>query len=106
LQNAQDASLGAPQTGQDLGVLVRTQLGESGQRVRLTVLDQGTGFADHILRRAFEPYVTTKDKGTGLGLAVVKKVADEHGARVELSNRSVDGRIAGAQVSLSFAVAS
>ena len=41
--------------------------------------DNGTGFPDHILKRAFEPYVTTKAKGTGLGLAVVKKIADEHG---------------------------
>jgi nitrogen fixation/metabolism regulation signal transduction histidine kinase len=105
LQNAQDATLGAPRAGPDASVLVRTQLSESGQRVRLSVIDHGSGFAEHILKRAFEPYVTTKDKGTGLGLAVVKKVADEHGARVELSNRSVEGRVAGAQVSLSFAVA-
>jgi nitrogen fixation/metabolism regulation signal transduction histidine kinase len=55
------------------------------------------------LKRAFEPYVTTKDKGTGLGLAVVKKIADEHGTRVEISNRFVDGQLLGAQVSLSFA---
>ena len=41
------------------------------------------GFAENILKRAFEPYVTTKTKGTGLGLAVVKKIADEHGARIE-----------------------
>jgi nitrogen fixation/metabolism regulation signal transduction histidine kinase len=40
-----------------------------------------------------------------LGLAVVKKIADEHGARIELSNRVVDGAVAGAQVSLSFALA-
>jgi nitrogen fixation/metabolism regulation signal transduction histidine kinase len=71
--------------------------------VRLTVLDKGTGFPEHILKRAFEPYVTTKDKGTGLGLAVVKKIADEHGTRVEISNRLVDGQLLGAQVSLSFA---
>jgi hypothetical protein len=36
-------------------------------------------------KRAFEPYVTTKAKGTGLGLAVVKKIADEHGARIDMS---------------------
>ena len=53
--------------------------------MRLTVQDNGTGFPEHILKRAFEPYVTTKAKGTGLGLAVVKKIADEHGARIELS---------------------
>ncbi|PZQ76816.1 MAG: PAS domain-containing sensor histidine kinase, partial [Variovorax paradoxus] len=86
-------------------VIIRTRLADSGQRVRLTVLDSGSGFAPHILQRAFEPYVTTKSKGTGLGLAVVKKIADEHGARVELSNRSADGAVAGAQVSLSFVIA-
>jgi len=69
------------------------------------VQDSGAGFAEHILKRAFEPYVTTKSKGTGLGLAVVKKIADEHGARIELSNRIQDGAVVGAQVSLSFALA-
>ena len=54
--------------------------------------DNGTGFPEHILKRAFEPYVTTKAKGTGLGLAVVKKIADEHGARIDLKNRVEDGR--------------
>jgi nitrogen-specific signal transduction histidine kinase len=48
----------------------------------------GTGFPEHILKRAFEPYVTTKAKGTGLGLAVVKKIADEHGSRIDMSTAS------------------
>ncbi|WP_088959144.1 ATP-binding protein [Variovorax sp. HW608] len=106
LQNAQDAAeANAGRTGHAGEVVIRTRLAESGQRVRLTVQDSGAGFAEHILKRAFEPYVTTKAKGTGLGLAVVKKIADEHGARIELSNRVVDGAVAGAQVSLSFALA-
>ena len=65
--------------------------------------DSGAGFPSHILQRAFEPYVTTKPRGTGLGLAVVKKIADEHGARIELSNRTENDVVRGAQVSLSFA---
>ncbi|MES2975657.1 MAG: ATP-binding protein [Pseudomonadota bacterium] len=101
LQNAQDATEGAPVRK----VTIRTQCNEAAQRVRLSVLDTGTGFPDNILKRAFEPYVTTKAKGTGLGLAVVKKIADEHGARVDLSNRMADGAVQGAQVSLSFAMA-
>ena len=107
LQNAQDAAEAAARGTERAGeVVIRTRLGDSGRRVRLTVQDNGPGFAENILKRAFEPYVTTKTKGTGLGLAVVKKIADEHGARIELSNRIVDGAVAGAQVSLSFALAS
>jgi nitrogen fixation/metabolism regulation signal transduction histidine kinase len=101
LQNAQDATEGSPVRE----VTIRTQWNEAGKRVRLIVQDTGSGFPDHILKRAFEPYVTTKAKGTGLGLAVVKKIADEHGARVDLKNRVEEGAVQGAQVSLSFAVA-
>ena len=101
LQNAQDATEGAAVRE----VVVKTQWNETSRRARLIVQDTGSGFPDHILKRAFEPYVTTKAKGTGLGLAVVKKIADEHGARVDLKNRVEEGIVRGAQVSLSFAVA-
>lgn len=104
VQNAQDATL---QQAESLGVTppaveITIQWVESSKRVRLTVSDSGTGFAAHILQRAFEPYVTTKVRGTGLGLAVVKKIADEHGARIDLANRMDNGMVQGAQVSLSF----
>ena len=101
LQNAQDAT--EPSVKRE--VTIRTQYNSPAKRVRLIVQDTGAGFPEHILKRAFEPYVTTKAKGTGLGLAVVKKIADEHGARIDLKNRLVDEVVAGAQVSLSFAVA-
>ena len=101
VQNAQDAVAGSPEAE----VVLRTRRSDSGQWVRLVVSDSGPGFAENILKRAFEPYVTTKSKGTGLGLAVVKKIMDEHGGRVDLSNRMTEGRVIGAQVSLSFAVA-
>jgi nitrogen fixation/metabolism regulation signal transduction histidine kinase len=85
--------------------------GENGElrAVRLTVMDNGPGFADNVLQRAFEPYITTKSKGTGLGLAVVKKIADEHRASVRIANLrgtasadAADGPVRGARVSLSF----
>jgi nitrogen fixation/metabolism regulation signal transduction histidine kinase len=101
VQNAQDAQEGTTHAV----VTVKTDYSKTSSRVRLSVRDNGSGFAEHILKRAFEPYVTTKVKGTGLGLAVVKKIADEHGARVDISNRAADGVMSGAQVSLSFAVA-
>lgn len=104
LQNAQDAT---EQYAQSQGVApaavqISTRWVEAARRVRLVVSDGGGGFPPHILQRAFEPYVTTKVRGTGLGLAVVKKIADEHGARIDLSNRVEDGVTQGAQVSLSF----
>ncbi|QTN30327.1 HAMP domain-containing protein [Rhodoferax sp. AJA081-3] len=104
LQNAQDASEIAPAVhAEDRSVVVRTQYQRTPGRVRLSVLDCGGGFPEHILKRAFEPYVTTKAKGTGLGLAVVKKIADEHGSRIDIVNRVTDGAVVGAQVSLSLA---
>ncbi len=104
VQNAQDATL---QHAESLGVKppaveIAIQWIESSKRVRLSISDSGIGFAPHILQRAFEPYVTTKVGGTGLGLAVVKKIADEHGARIDLTNRMDNGMVQGAQVSLSF----
>ena len=102
LQNAQDASEGAIAGGAPGTVTVMTTYVPARQRVRLVVRDTGTGFPEDILKRAFEPYITTKARGTGLGLAVVKKIADDHGARITLANHVVAGQVTGAQVSLSF----
>lgn len=104
VQNAQDATL---QQAQSLNIApqpveISTHWTDSSKRVRLSISDSGIGFAPHILQRAFEPYVTTKVRGTGLGLAVVKKIADEHGARIDLANRMDNSMVQGAQVSLSF----
>jgi nitrogen fixation/metabolism regulation signal transduction histidine kinase len=105
--NAQDALAGRP----DPRILVRTELAEidegstRARAVRLSVEDNGPGFAANILRRAFEPYVTTKPSGTGLGLAMVKKIVDEHGARIEVLNRHVGsgvGHAGGAVVTIVF----
>jgi nitrogen fixation/metabolism regulation signal transduction histidine kinase len=101
VQNAQDAVAGQ----KDAPVLIQTRRAASGPWVRLSVIDRGPGFSESILKRAFEPYVTTKAKGTGLGLAVVKKIMEEHGGRVDIHNRVIDGKVVGAQVSLSFEVA-
>ena len=103
VQNAQDATheVAAPRVviATDTvmpRVLPHAQAGDAGHReplVRLTVSDNGGGFPARILTRAFEPYVTTKARGTGLGLAVVKKIVDEHQARIELKNREEGGAV-------------
>ncbi|KAA6124503.1 PAS domain-containing sensor histidine kinase [Cupriavidus cauae] len=111
LQNAQDAVAENVAAGRPAPCIAlhtetveyKDASGESRQAVKLTIADNGPGFAPRILSRAFEPYVTTKAKGTGLGLAMVKKIIDEHGARIELRNRMEGTEVAGAQISILFA---
>ncbi|MBL8350943.1 MAG: HAMP domain-containing protein [Burkholderiaceae bacterium] len=117
IHNLVQNALDAVEQRSDGQVVVSTEAarGDAGElrAVRLKVSDNGGGFSDKVVKRAFEPYVTTKAKGTGLGLAVVKKIADEHGARVRIVNRretaaadgaadADEGPVIGAQVSLSF----
>lgn len=72
--------------------------------VKLSIEDNGSGFSDKILHAAFEPYVTTKPTGTGLGLPMVKKILDEHGASIVLKNLTdpQSGETAGALVEIMF----
>ena len=103
LQNAQDAT--AELNGQRTAhIEVSTEAihyndadGATQTAVSLSISDNGPGFDSKVMARAFEPYVTSKPRGTGLGLPVVKKIIEEHGGRIELQNRK-DG--AGARVSL------
>jgi nitrogen fixation/metabolism regulation signal transduction histidine kinase len=106
VQNALDAV--ADQPSGHVRVATSAAHGARGElrAVRLTIIDNGPGFAENVLQRAFEPYITTKSKGTGLGLAVVKKIADEHRATVRIANLhgsdAADPAVTGARVSLSF----
>jgi nitrogen fixation/metabolism regulation signal transduction histidine kinase len=99
LQNAEDALAGHA----DPQIEVRTE--RVGDRVRLAIADNGGGFAESIMKRAFEPYVTTKPKGTGLGLAIVKKIIDEHHGTVSLENRAGAAGRGGAAVTIALPLA-
>jgi nitrogen fixation/metabolism regulation signal transduction histidine kinase len=85
LQNAQDALAETEQPQ----ITVETAREENS--VRLTVRDNGCGFPETLMARLFEPYVTTKQKGTGLGLAVVKKIIEEHHGRMKIENIQPQG---------------
>ncbi|MEY2824285.1 MAG: hypothetical protein RLZ64_823 [Pseudomonadota bacterium] len=94
LQNAQDAVADIRRSGREPAIQIVTEAfdypdagGQPRTAVRLTVSDNGPGFDPALIKRAFEPYVTSKPKGTGLGLPVVKKIIDEHGGRIEVQNR-------------------
>lgn len=59
--------------------------------VTLKVRDTGPGFAPEIIARAFEPYVTTKPTGNGLGLAVVYRITEDHQGRIRVYNDPTGG---------------
>ena len=89
VQNAQDALESVRAAGRSPSIEVRTGL--DGDRVRLAVSDNGGGFPEELMARIFEPYVTTKPRGTDLGLAIVKKIIDEHHGSVAIENREPRG---------------
>ncbi|MYM21536.1 HAMP domain-containing protein [Duganella sp. FT135W] len=93
LQNAQDAMAELPADAPQARIDVITEAihyqgadGSTRTAVRLAIADNGPGFAPKILARAFEPYVTSKARGTGLGLPMVKKIIEEHGGRIDIQN--------------------
>ena len=55
----------------------------SGGRLAVTVTDTGGGIAPDLLPRVFEPYVTTKAQGLGLGLAIARRIVEAHGGTIE-----------------------
>ena len=89
VQNAQDALENRKNTAEAPLVEVCTEV--AGDKVRLSVTDNGGGFPEEMMARVFEPYVTTKPRGTGLGLAIVKKIVDEHHGELAIENRLAKG---------------
>jgi len=96
LQNALDALVDRRNAE-----IVLAAYGE-GDWVLLSCQDNGPGFPPEVLAHAFEPYFTTKAKGTGLGLAMIKKIVTEHGGEVKIANR--DGGGAGLRIRLCTAM--
>lgn len=87
LQNASDA---AEARHGDGGGLVMLELEPLDDGARVTIADNGPGIAPDDRLRVFEPYFTTKSKGTGLGLAVVHRIVGDHGGSVEIVD-GIDG---------------
>lgn len=103
--NAVDATAGLASPEIRLTALPVTNTAGRPRAVRITIEDNGPGFSDNILSKAFEPYVTTKPTGTGLGLPMVKKIIEEHHAKITLSNKTDgDSRVTGALITMVFPV--
>ncbi len=83
--NARDAMPG--------GGTLEVGLHRRGGRVAVTFADRGPGMSAEVRRRAAEPFYTSKDKGSGLGLTVVARVMEEAGGRLELRDRPGGGTV-------------
>lgn len=64
---------------------------QKGSSVVVIVEDTGNGIADENLQKVFDPYFTTKNDGTGLGLAMSVKIIEEHGGEIVLTSRVGEG---------------
>jgi signal transduction histidine kinase len=77
---------------------VRVELASAGGRMVLRVIDQGAGIDENARENLFDAFFTTRSHGTGVGLAVVKRIADEHEFSVQVGSQ--DGRGATFEVDL------
>ena len=81
IQNAQDAMINNTKKPS-----IKINTNKYKNYLILSIEDNGPGFSEDILKKAFEPYVTTKSHGTGLGLAIVKKIIEEHEGVIVIEN--------------------
>ena len=79
VRNAREAMAG--------GGVLQVQAGVTNDgRVRIAITDNGPGIPVADLPRIFEPFFSTKQKGTGLGLALVHQIISEHGGRIDVEH--------------------
>ena len=75
----------------DLVVNISTRYSKAEGSVYLVVKDNGDGFSDSVIDDVFEPYVTTKVKGSGLGMAIVQNIIEQHDGKIFASNIKPNG---------------
>lgn len=72
-------------------ITTKSLVHQSNEYLVLEIKDNGHGFDNKLLDSAFEPYITTKNKGTGLGLPIVKKIMEEHKGLISIKNNKEKG---------------
>ena len=89
IKNAQEALEDTP--APVISVASRRPPGDICNCIELTISDNGPGIPAELSDHLFEPYVTNKEKGSGLGLAVVKKILEEHGGNITVDSPAGQG---------------
>ena len=76
----------AKQEKTKLNINIKSAFKEKEGLVQLTITDDGKGFPKDIIDQVFEPYITTKEKSGGLGLAIVQNIIEQHDGQIYASN--------------------
>ena len=80
------------------GTHVRVEMRDSNEGITITVEDDGPGFSDDVLAGSFQPYLSKKKNGSGLGLVICQRIVFDHGGSIDLYNRNEGG--AGVRITL------
>ena len=73
------------------GGTIEITIGASDKIVTISFADEGRGISDDVIGKIWDPFFTTKEMGTGLGLGVVKNLIESHGGSIQILNRSRGG---------------
>ena len=66
---------------------------QSSELIEISVSDTGAGLAPEVARHLFQPFVTTKRKGMGLGLSICRTIVEAHGGRIWVESRPGEGTV-------------
>jgi len=73
------------------GGIIEVAVRSNSKVVTINFDDQGQGIATEILEKIWDPFFTTKEMGTGLGLGMVKNIIESHGGNIQIDNRAQGG---------------
>ena len=93
-------SIEAKKDKETLNIKIKSMLNQDEGLVRLTLIDNGDGFPEGIIDQVFEPYITTKKKSGGLGLAIVQNIIEQHEGQIFASNEIPHG----ARITIEFSI--
>ena len=83
-----------------LNIKIKSRFKKEEGLVRFTMIDDGRGFPEDIIDQIFEPYITTKEKSGGLGLAIVQNIIEQHEGQIFASNVEPQG----ARITIEFSI--
>ena len=89
INNALEAS--NKRNKKNIGIYTKTVLKNKTRRHIIIIKDYGYGIPEKMMYKIFEPYVSTKDHGRGLGLPIVKKIVEDHNGSIKIKSDRIKG---------------